>query len=95
MSARIKNSKRTTPPPRGRSSSYFFFRGARWGIDLCLHHARLFDAAVLLGGYAESKGDDQQEHEAKALMQVPMLILMVHGLAGLAKTHVLQDLGAF
>ena len=32
------------------------------------------------GGYAETRGADQQQGEAMALMQVPMPILMVHGL---------------
>jgi hypothetical protein len=57
-----------------------FSRGARWGIHLCLQHAKLFDGAVILAGYPETKGVDQQEQEAKALMQVPMPILMLHGL---------------
>ena len=45
-----------------------------------MQHAELFDGAVILGGYAETKGAEQQEEEALALMQVPVRILMVHGL---------------
>ena len=57
-----------------------FSRGGRWGIHLCLQHAKLFDGAVIFAGFPESKGVDEQEQEAKALMQVPMPILMLHGL---------------
>ena len=50
------------------------------GIDLCIQHAMLFDGAVCLGAYAATKDKSQQEHEAWAVMQVNIPIMMVHGL---------------
>ena len=55
-----------------------FSRGAAWVVDLALTDAKLVDAVIAIAPYPWTRQPSDNHSEARQLMQVPVLVLLVH-----------------
>ena len=66
-------------PNKNAIIAWGFSRGARWLEEIVREHSRFLDAAFIIAGYPETRGQDQDTSVAKELIGIKTTIVcMVH-----------------